>query len=436
MAKEGKTPGFVIRNGVYYADWSHNGKRYRVSTHETTERAARKRRAAILEEFKKGATELQILRSVKNTLQKAALKRLPLAGAFDAFLDDVSVGDLAETTRNHYQGRFTAFVKWFELKVGDGLCVDDVSAQNARDFMADVRNGWDWRRGGFAAGRRREKTFNDYLAILRQTWKVFVKGGFAEDNPWNEIDNLPKDTHGKKPLDAGQLAALLKAATGEYHTLFVIGAYTGLRLKDCALMKWGNVDIAADWSAGFVSVVPAKTKRHSIAVDVPMKGPLLDELKRIGRRGDDEYIMPSVAAEYGPRLTDKITAIFADAGINTRIHEEGLKVAAVDYGFHSLRHTFVTRAVAQGVPAEVVRSMVGHTNAEMTRRYTHLTRADLSRGMENFSVDGGDDGGGSDDAGADPAAGRLDALRALLAEMDGDELKQAKEVFREFSRRR
>ncbi len=40
--------------------------------------------------------------------------------------------------------------------------------------------------------------------------------------------------------------------------------------------------------------------------------------------------------------------------------------------FHDLRHSFITQAVEEGVPIEVVMAQVGHISAEMTRYYTHL----------------------------------------------------------------
>jgi hypothetical protein len=44
--------------------------------------------------------------------------------------------------------------------------------------------------------------------------------------------------------------------------------------------------------------------------------------------------------------------------------------------FHDLRHSFITHAVEEGVPIEVVMAQEGHISAEMTRYYTHLgTRA-------------------------------------------------------------
>ena len=41
------------------------------------------------------------------------------------------------------------------------------------------------------------------------------------------------------------------------------------------------------------------------------------------------------------------------------------------FGFHSLRHSYVSLSAAAGVPVHVVQSVVGHGSPEMTRRYLH-----------------------------------------------------------------
>jgi site-specific recombinase XerD len=55
----------------------------------------------------------------------------------------------------------------------------------------------------------------------------------------------------------------------------------------------------------------------------------------------------------------------------------GFKRAAKKIGLptlrpHDLRHAFVTRKLAEGVPAQLVMRYVGHADLATTLRYTHL----------------------------------------------------------------
>ena len=55
-------------------------------------------------------------------------------------------------------------------------------------------------------------------------------------------------------------------------------------------------------------------------------------------------------------------------------------IYAPGYGFHSLRHTFVTEALNAGIAVKDVQAVVGHEAVELTEgRYYHGNRsADLS----------------------------------------------------------
>ena len=41
------------------------------------------------------------------------------------------------------------------------------------------------------------------------------------------------------------------------------------------------------------------------------------------------------------------------------------------FGWHALRHTFSTYTGISGTPTPVLQSLLGHTSAEMSVRYTH-----------------------------------------------------------------
>ena len=169
-------------------------------------------------------------------------------------------------------------------------------------------------------------------------------------------------------------------------TLFFVGIYTGLRLKDCALLKWNAVDLAG----GFIRITPEKTKRHKIAVSIPILPPLAEAL-RAARESDGDaggYVMPELAELYqrsgGKYLSNRLKTVFKHAGITTAVEAEGRSRKVTDFGFHSLRHTFVSMAARAGIRQAVVQSIVGHTNAAMTAHYTHTNEADLRAAMAAF----------------------------------------------------
>jgi integrase len=106
-------------------------------------------------------------------------------------------------------------------------------------------------------------------------------------------------------------------------------------------------------------------------------------------------VLPAIAREYNAdrsNLSDRLQRVFEAAGIvpariaesradhRARMKRAGRarKRAPVKVGFHSLRHTFVSRCAEAGVPAAVVMSIVGHECVAMTQHYTHIG-ADAAR---------------------------------------------------------
>jgi integrase len=171
-----------------------------------------------------------------------------------------------------------------------------------------------------------------------------------------------------------ELRQVIGTATGELKVLFCLGTYTGLRLGDCATMKWNEVDLAR----GQIRRVPRKTaRRKPDAIVIPIHPVLRNLLAEIPAKERGEYVNPATAKTYlnGKRIavTNAVQKHFTDCGIKTtRERENGVR-RVVEVGFHSLRHTFVSMCREAGAPLSTVESLVGHSNVRMTQVYSHTS---------------------------------------------------------------
>ncbi len=159
-------------------------------------------------------------------------------------------------------------------------------------------------------------------------------------------------------------------------TLFALGIYTGLRLGDCATLRWGEVDLHRN----IIRRIPSKTaRRNAKPIIVPIHPVLAGLLSEISLSDRGEYVLPETAELYDSRIdlvTDMIQRHFESCGIRTQKPGTGKgtgKRAVVEVGFHSLRHTFVSLCRESNAPLAVVESIVGHSNPAMTRHYTHTS---------------------------------------------------------------
>jgi site-specific recombinase XerD len=55
-----------------------------------------------------------------------------------------------------------------------------------------------------------------------------------------------------------------------------------------------------------------------------------------------------------------------------------------DVRIHDLRHSFASEAVRQGISLPVISKLLGHSNLEMTMRYTHLSTEDIEAAAERI----------------------------------------------------
>ena len=436
-------------SGVYLARWMANGKRHSKSTGTHVLREAEKK----LEEF----TSLFRLENEQRTLEtltgriegvKAEIREwkeqrpaLRLVDAFAAYRASASRPDAGDRTLSGYESYFNRFLDWMkenrpeekpeelETDTGEGpkeyaVEVRAVTAADAEEYAAHTIDH-------LSAG-----TFNKHLVFLRCMWRILMDGDAGKsdeadrpeklkakilENPWLRIHKRKHTPHARRELTVEELGAVINAARGEMRLLFAIGIYTGLRLGDCALLEWGNVDLVR----GFVSVVPRKTKRRTgKMVTVPLHGVLAGMLSDVPARMRRGYVLPETAKDYrrdDAIVSNRITALFEKCGIKTGHVDEKTGRKVVDVGFHSLRHTFVSLTANGGAPMAAVQSIVGHGSPAMTRHYYHENEKAL-RGV----VAALPDVSGAGRKGADGRGARFAALCSVLDGMSGEELKKAR----------
>jgi integrase len=57
------------------------------------------------------------------------------------------------------------------------------------------------------------------------------------------------------------------------------------------------------------------------------------------------------------------------------------------YTFHTLRHTFATRAVMAGVDIVTLKELLGHKTIQMTMRYSHPSPEHKKKAVDLVSID-------------------------------------------------
>lgn len=362
------------RGGCYLARWTVGGRRFSQSLHTADRREAERRLAEIVAPFNL-ATDAERLEHFAAKLDgtrrrmaeiEAAAPAVRIADAWDIYAESPERPETGEKYAEDCANRWRLFADYMAKHYPDAPELRQVTRQHAAAFMADY-------------GRTRSATtYNLFIQSARTLWRFMADYPGAKIGgagcPFDRIARRRLNTVSRRALTADELVRVCNSTSGEMRLLFAIGIYTGLRLKDCALLTWGEIDM----TRRLVVCTPHKTARLGKVVTIPLHPALfamLAETPEPRRRGQ---VLPSVAAAHSDgTLANRIKRVFKGCGIETHAEPVNGRRRCI-VGFHSLRHTFVSMAANAGAPLAVVQRIVGHASPQMTAHYFHETTRALN----------------------------------------------------------
>lgn len=323
---------------------------------------------------------------------------------------------------SRYRG-WRSFSEWMQKSHPEISRLESVTRRIGEGYLDSIKDDFS------------SATGNNYMYCVKEVFHYFLCELGIRYNPWDVVTRLPKDTMTRRDLTADEIGRLIAAAQrkgSEWALLFRLAAYTGMRLGECCRLEWKNIVMEKD----IIQYIPSKTRgrRGDRPVTMPLHRELKRHLLRIPARLHWGPLMPDIAAQYaksGKSVQRAVSKFFVEAGIETQKSVDGRKRKVSYASFHSIRHSFVSFTANAGVPLEVVRSMVGHDTANMTRHYYHADETLLRKAVS--AVPTYDASGNcmsqAECVDARPAAVRLvelaDALRTgLVTQAEYDAIRQ------------
>ncbi|KKS53112.1 MAG: putative integrase [Parcubacteria group bacterium GW2011_GWA2_42_28] len=173
----------------------------------------------------------------------------------------------------------------------------------------------------------------------------------------------PKKTHRlPEVLSREDVKALLQATDNIKHrTLLALAYGAGLRVSEVMSVRVGDIDIAGKT----IRVRQGKGKKDRISVLSDKITPDLE--KCMSGKSGSAYLFES---ERG----GKLTTTTAQKVFYQCLRKAGINKPA---SFHSLRHSFATHLLENGVDVRYVQELLGHQNIRTTQIYTHVTNPSI-----------------------------------------------------------
>ena len=279
--------------------------------------------------------------------------------------------------------------KFINQKLSDGRC-DKVKDAKTNKLVT--------KKGGLS-----EKTIKNMYNMIHSALKQAYKNGLVSRNV-SELVSLPKQKRNEMcVLSLDEQRALQDAIKGERLGIgIMLALFTGIRLGELLGLKFDDIDldkktITIRRTLNRLKVFDNPDKKTDIVIGEPKTSkakrvipiqefmiPLLKAHKAmIFAERQNVYTLYDnnnfvICNEFGKHLEPRTYQDF---------FKKMLKKADVsDTNFHTLRHTFATRALESGFDVKVLADILGHADASTTlNKYAHALPDHKKTAMEKLS---------------------------------------------------
>lgn len=215
--------------------------------------------------------------------------------------------------------------------IGD-LDVHAINENEIKDFMKTT------------SCRVKPASLNNYLSHIRAGLNWAKDEGLLKKVPRIKLINLKKGL--PRAISVDDLPALYEKAKEmrpEMEHIIRFALYTGARRHEIILAQWEHID----WKNQTIRILGKGNKERII--------PLLPDAVR-GKQRQDEG--PLFSYSHESTISNYFRIITRACGIKAR--------------FHDLRHTAATQMLQTGIPLEVVRDILGHSDIKTTQIYAKV----------------------------------------------------------------
>jgi len=232
------------------------------------------------------------------------------------------------------------------------------------------------------------RTVSLYRATLHRIFRLCVRPWqLLASNPVAATEPLPEEPHEPVLLDSDEYACLKAASTDNpMLALFVTLAWElGARSGELLQLEWADVDFERRMVTFRDDPTCGRHTKGRRSRTVPISDAAVRALREHATlfrfsAPASPYLFKQLRPDRSTQPGDRL------AGIYMAFKRAAKPLGLANLRPHDLRHSFVTRKLAEGVPAQLVMRYVGHADLAATLRYTHLLPEHLRSVVEHSTV--------------------------------------------------
>lgn len=201
------------------------------------------------------------------------------------------------------------------------------------------------------------------MAVVSQVWTMALRDEIVVGNsPTKKIILPKKDNRRERYLTVAEAQDLLQKLAERspiMHDMAILALDCGLRFGEIAALTWKDCDFAR----GLLSIRDPKARVNRTAFMTDRVIKTLEKRKALAEEAN--------VFQYLGRPLESVHKSFKTTA--NELFNKGVTDRRQRVCFHTLRHTFASRLVENGIDLYRVKELMGHSTIKMTERYSHLS---------------------------------------------------------------
>lgn len=291
----------------------------------------------------------------------------PIPDHINGYVRFINLKSLRERTRLEY-------VRWLRRLARESgvACPSLVGEECVLNFLHGLQQ----------SARYEGSTINQALCALRLFFRDYL--GKSDWRCWSQI-KIKRSKPLPVVLSRKETHRLLSTVRqSRFRAILSLIYHCGLRLGEACRIEVGHIDA----ERGVLRVLNAKGGRHR---EVPISPEMIDRLRAWWRtHKHPRYLFPGIGRGWKQKYGDQAAALKrASTHMSESSVQLAMKHSIASAGItkpgvccHTLRHSYATHLLEEGVSLRQVQLYLGHNSIEVTAIYLHLTEISEKKSLE------------------------------------------------------